>query len=141
MAKKKGNPSWYKGMPSANPEGRPRGKTSLYAFLQNPSYFTIRHLRWENFCCALIQPPYTGAAAARKAGYSSKSARFIASRLRRNPVGQEMLRRIQKRIDGTKNIGNGVYLIPDDEGDYHVYRDKTAEKEATAFMKRFLRKH
>lgn len=60
----------------------------------NPSLFTIKHLRWERFCWGLMEPPYTGAAAARKAGYSPKSARFIASRLlRRNLVIRAMLQR------------------------------------------------
>ncbi len=84
---KRGNPNWfqwYKGMPCLNPSGRPRGQTSLQAYQSDKHIH--RFLRWERFCWGLVEPPYTGAAAARKAGYSRKSARFIASRLRRNPV-------------------------------------------------------
>ena len=85
MGNKRGNPAWVKGK-SGNPRGRPIGQTSLVAFRQNPDLFFFRHYRWYRFCFKLIEPPYTGAAAARKAGYSPKSARFIASRLRRKPI-------------------------------------------------------
>jgi hypothetical protein len=92
---KRGNPAWVKGK-SANPKGRPKGQTSFKAFCNAPSLFLIRHLRWERFCFGLMEPPYTGAAAARKAGYSPKSARFIASRLRKNPIIRAMLREIRE---------------------------------------------
>ena len=72
MGNKRGNPTWVKGK-SANPKGRPKGQASFEAFCHDPSWFLIRHLRWERFCWGLMEPPYTGAAAARKAGYSPKS--------------------------------------------------------------------
>jgi len=81
MGNKRGNPAWYQGMPSANPNGRPRGQNDLWAFYHYPELFLIRHLRWERFCWGLMEPPYTGAAAARKVDYSLKPSRFIASRL------------------------------------------------------------
>jgi len=93
MGNKRGNPAWVKGK-SANPRGRPIGQTSFEAFCHDPGLFLIRHLRWERFCFGLMEPPYTGAAAARKAGYSPKSARFIASRLIRKPIIRAIRRRI-----------------------------------------------
>jgi len=94
---KRGNPAWLKGT-SGNPRGRPRVQTSLEAFCRDPDRFFIHHLRWYRFCFELIRVhpglwsgPSTGAAAARRAGYSPKSARFIASRLRRKPVIREAL--------------------------------------------------
>jgi len=85
---KRGNPAWVKGR-SANPKGRPRGQTSLEAFSRNPDRFFYYHIRWYRFCFELMEPPFTFAAAARRAGYSPKSARFIGSRLWRNPVIRE----------------------------------------------------
>ena len=123
MGNKRGNPAWYRGMLSANPKGRPKGQTSLEAFRRDPKSFRVWLYRWERFCWALpmTKIPGNGAEAARKAGYSPKSARFIASRLGRKPIIREILRRIRKRIDGTRKIGEGVYLIPDDSGEYHIY--------------------
>jgi len=92
---KRGNPAWVKGV-SANPKGRPRGQTSLEAFRRDPDGFFIHHLRWERFCFGLMEPPCTGAAAARRAGYSPKSARFIASRLWKKPVIREALRELRE---------------------------------------------
>lgn len=40
----------------------------------------------------LLEPPYNNAAAARYAGYSPKSARFIGCRLWKKPVIREMFR-------------------------------------------------
>lgn len=94
MGNKRGNPAWYRGMPSANPTGRPKGQNSIDAFHHDPEWFFIRHMRWERFCWALMEPPYTKAAAARKAGYSPKSARFIASRLLKKPMIRATLNRI-----------------------------------------------
>ncbi len=85
MGNKRGNPAFVKGK-SGNPYGRPRGGNSIEAFYRDPEWFFIRHMRWERFCLSLMEPPYTGAAAARKAGYSPKSARFIASRLLKKAV-------------------------------------------------------
>ena len=79
--KRRGNPAWYKGMPSANPKGRPKGQNSDAVFCQDPSWFLIRHRRWEKFCWEHIITAANGAESARRAGYSPKSARFIASRL------------------------------------------------------------
>jgi len=99
---KRGNPNWVKGR-SANPRGRPRGQTSLETFRRDPDRFFYRHPRWHRFCFELIRVgpclwsgPSTGAAAARRAGYSPKSARFIASRLRRHPVIREALRELRE---------------------------------------------
>ena len=93
--KKRGNPAWVKGK-SANPYGRPIGQTSFVAFCENPGWFLIHHIRWERFCFELMEPLYTGAAAARRAGFSPKSARFIASRLRRKPIIQAIRRRLNE---------------------------------------------
>jgi len=71
-----------------------------------------------------MEPPYTGAAAARKAGYSPKSARFIACRLLKKPIIRDMLRRMGDRINATRKISEGVWLIPDYSGKYHIYRRK-----------------
>ena len=92
-----GNPAWVKGK-SPNPEGRPRGQTSLEAFRRNPDLFYIHHLRWERFCWGLMEPPCTGAAAARRAGYSPKSARFIACRLWKKPVIREIFRELRDLV-------------------------------------------
>ena len=88
MGNKRGNPAWVKGK-SGNPRGRPRGQTSFEAFFYDPDRFFFKHYRWYRFCHGLMEPPYTGAAAARRAGYSPKSARFIASRLLKKPVIRE----------------------------------------------------
>lgn len=100
MAGKRGNPTWVKGK-SPNPEGRPRGQTSLEAFRRDPDLFFIHHLRWERFCFGLMEPPCTGAAAARRAGYSPKSARFIASRLWKKPVIREAFRVLKDLTDSS----------------------------------------
>lgn len=97
---KRGNPAWVKGK-SPNPKGRPRGQTSLEAFRRNPDLFFIHHLRWERFCFGLMEPPCTGAAAARRAGYSPKSARFIASRLWRKPVIREAFRELRDLVNSS----------------------------------------
>lgn len=92
---KGGNPAWVKGK-SANPKGRPRGQTSFEAFQRNPDRFFFYHYRWYRFCFGLMEPPYTGAAAARRAGYSPKSARFIASRLWKKPIIREAFRELKE---------------------------------------------
>lgn len=86
MGNKRGNPAWYRGMPSANPKGRPKGQTSLEAFCKDPHVFLTRHIRWWRFSHEHIMAAANGAEAARRAGYSQKSARFIASRLIRKDV-------------------------------------------------------
>lgn len=94
--KKRGNPAWYRGMPSANPKGRPKGRNSWAVFCNDPSWFLIKHGRWNIFCFELFftKRPGNGAEAARRSGYSQKSARFIACRLRRKAVVNETLRRL-----------------------------------------------
>jgi hypothetical protein len=82
--------TWIKGK-SPYPNGRPRGQNSLSAFCRDPVMFLIRHLCWDKFCWEYIDTVGKGAEAARRAGYSTRSARFIASRLLRMPVIQAML--------------------------------------------------
>ena len=114
MGNKRCNPKWfqwYKGMPCLNPSGRPKGSYTFYP-----------PLRWHRFVWGLMEPPYTGAAAARKAGYSRKSARFIASRLRRKPAVRELIREFLRKVEGTRNLGRGLFMIPDDKGGYYFYQ-------------------
>ena len=126
MGNKRGNPAWYRGMPSANPTGRPRGQNSIEAFYRDPELFDTRHMRWWRFCLGLglTAFPGNGAEAARRAGYSPKSARFIASRLRKKGVIRAKLRELGKIINATRKISEGVWLIPDYSGKYHIYRNK-----------------
>jgi len=98
---KRGNPAWVKGK-SANPKGRPKGQTSLGAFHRNPDRFFFYHYHWYRFVHGLMEPPYTGAAAARRAGYSPKSARFIASRLLKNPIIRAALRELREITSSNK---------------------------------------
>lgn len=131
---KRGNPAWVKGK-SGNPRGRPRVENSLAVLYQDPDWFIIgKHPRWHSFCFGLIYPPFTGAAAARKAGYSPKSARYIASRLRRKPVIREILRRVRERCDKTIKLSPGVYMIPDYSGHYHRFEDHDAERRAREWV-------
>ena len=95
-----GNPAWVKGK-SPNPEGRPRGRTSVEAFRRDPDLFYIHHLRWERFCWGLMLFYGNQTAAARYAGYSPKSARFIASRLWEKPVIREMFRRFRDLVNSS----------------------------------------
>ena len=121
---KRGNPNWKKGV-SANPKGRPRGQTSVDAFYNYPELFEIKHGRWWRFClkyATAVNKFGNATEAARRAGYSPKSARFIASRLLKKPVIQAKLRELRKIIDETRIIGKGVFSIPDYSGKYHIYR-------------------
>ena len=97
---RRGNPAWVKGI-SANPKGRPRGRTGVEAYRRNPDLFNIHHLRWQRFCWGLMEPPCTGAAAARYAGYSPKSARFIACRLWKKPVVREIFREFRELVNSS----------------------------------------
>lgn len=126
MNNKRGNPGWYRGMPSANPNGRPIGQTSIETFYRDPTLFDLRHVRWWRFCLELPMTsfPGNGAAAARRAGYSSKSARFIASRLRKRSVIKAKLMELNKLINATRKIDEGIWLIPDYSGEYHIYRKR-----------------
>ena len=124
MGNKRGNPAWYRGMPSANPKGRPKGQTSVEAFYRDPGLFDTRNIRWWRFCLDLGLTAGNGAKTARLAGYSPKSARFIASRLLKKAVIRAKLRELGKIINATRKISEGVYLIPDYSGEYHIYRHK-----------------
>ncbi len=121
---KRGNPAWHRGMPSANPKGRPRGQNSIEAFYRDPKLFDTKHIRWWRFCLNLGLTVGNGAKTARLAGYSSKSARFIASRLRKKGVIRAKLRELGKIINKTRKISEGAWLIPDYSGKYHIYRNK-----------------
>ncbi len=101
MGNKRGNPAWVKGK-SANPLGRPCGQNSVSVYRYKPDLFTVRHLRWWRFCFEYILAAGNGAKAARRAGYSLKSARFIASRL----IRKEVIREIMREIAGRYNLGN-----------------------------------
>ena len=110
MGNKRGNANWVKGGKSPNPYGRPMGQSGLAFFKQDPDLFLIRRIRWERFCWGLMEPPYTGAAAARKVGYTLKSARFIASRLlRKNPVIEAILKRQQAIVELYSITGDMSY--------------------------------
>jgi hypothetical protein len=89
MGNKRGNPVFVKGK-SGYPNGRPKGQNSWEAFCHDPDFFLIRHIRWERFCWEHILTAGNGAEAARRAGYSPKSARFIASRLLRKRIVRAM---------------------------------------------------
>ena len=108
MKRKGGNPAWVKGK-SPYPQGRPRGQTSLYAFHKDPETFLIRHIRWERFCWEYIKAGSRGARAARNAGYSPRSARFIASRLIRKPVIRAIWERCQAMVYLYSITGNMEY--------------------------------
>lgn len=135
MGRRRGNPAWHRGMPSANPKGRPRGQNTIEAFEGDP--YGFRKYRWVRFCqeLPLTPVPGNGAEAARRVGYSPKSARFIASRLRHKPVIRHILRRFRVRCDNTLRIDEGVYLIPNWSGEYHIYRNKNIRKEAEEYVK------
>ena len=115
MRNKRGNPKWfqwYKGMPCLNPSGRPRGSTR----------FNQRMWRFCLFYATEISKLGNATEAARRAGYSRKSARFIASRLRRKPAVRELIREFRRKVDGTRNLGRGLFMIPDDKGGYYFYQ-------------------
>ena len=95
LKKKRGNPAWYRGMPSANPKGRPRDQNSWAVFCQNSQVFLIKHTRWWRFSYEHIMTAANGAEAARRAGYSRKSARFIASRL----IKKDVIRATRNRMN------------------------------------------
>jgi hypothetical protein len=86
-----GNPAWYRGMPPANPAGRPRGQNSIDTYCQDPHSFVREHPRWYCFCISL-EWTKNHALAARRSGYSHKSARFIACRLLKKSVIKMMIK-------------------------------------------------
>ncbi len=115
MGNRSGNPKWfqwYKGMPCLNPSGRPRGSTR----------FNQRMWRFCLFYATAISKPGNATEAARRAGYSRKSARFIASRLKKKPAVREILRDLRRKIEGTRKLSDGTFMIPNDKGGYDFYR-------------------
>ena len=128
LKRKRRNPNWfqwYKGMPCLNPSGRPKGSGSMATYLADPKLFGLRHLKWWWFCLyytTAITKIGNASEAARKAGSSAKSARFIASRLLKKPVIREMIRKDYEIQAGTRSLGNGLYMIPNEDGGYHFYQ-------------------
>ncbi|MFC1865283.1 terminase small subunit [Chloroflexota bacterium] len=94
---RKGN--WIKGKSPYPKGGRPRGQNTLEAYYRDPRLFESRHIRWSSFALEYIVTVGNGAEAARRVGYSPKSARFIASRLIRNPVVRAMMRDLCERYN------------------------------------------
>jgi hypothetical protein len=77
VSRKVGNPAWIKGK-AQNPAGRPKGRYDAM-LRDDPKLFSIHHMRWWKFAINYHYPAsMNGAKAARLAGYSPKSARFIA---------------------------------------------------------------
>ena len=95
MRNRRGNPSFVKGT-SGNPEGRPKGQSSLATYYHDPDLFDVRHNRWWRFCLEYGSVLGNGAEAARRAGYSQKSSRFIASRLLKRDVIRVKLNEINE---------------------------------------------
>jgi len=115
---------WKKGV-SPNPSGRPKGSGSMATYLADPKLFGIRYRKWWWFCLyytTAITKIGNATEAARKAGYSANSARFIASRLLKKPVIREMLRKNYEIQAGTRSLGNGLYMIPNEDGGYRFYQ-------------------
>jgi hypothetical protein len=108
-----GNSAWVKGK-SPYPQGRPRGQTGLSAFYKDPERFLCRHIRWGRFCWKYILSGGRGARAAREAGYSPRSARFIASRLIRKPVIQAIIQRCGAMVYLYEKTGNMEYSTTGD---------------------------
>lgn len=89
----KPNPTWIKGCPSPNRRGRPVGRATTRIALQNPNRFFRKRQRWLKFALQLGLAA-SAAEAARRAGYSVKTARIIACQLRAKPTMQILFSRI-----------------------------------------------
>ena len=97
----------------------------MATYLADPKLFGLRRRKWWWFCLyytTAITKIGNATEAARKAGYSAKSARFIASRLLKKPVIREMIRKEREILDGTRHLGRGLFMIPDDKGGYYFYQ-------------------
>jgi phage terminase small subunit len=62
----------------------------------------VKHGRWYSFCLDFCLTRQNAARSARRAGYSLKSARFIASRL----IRKEVIRAVMRKIAGRYNFGS-----------------------------------
>ena len=65
--------------------------------------------------------------------------KFIMAR--KKEIIKIMLERIRDMINATRKIGDGVYLIPDDSGKYHIYRNKNIAKKAREEVKAMFKKY
>ncbi|MFC2032510.1 terminase small subunit [Chloroflexota bacterium] len=99
----------------------------MATYLADPKLFGLRRRKWWWFCLyytTAITKIGNATEAARRAGYSPRSARFIASRLWRKPVIRDVFRRMRDRVNATRKLSEGAWLIPDYSGRYHIYRNK-----------------
>jgi hypothetical protein len=116
-------------MPALNPVGPPKGRNSYAIYLNDPVTFQIKHLRWWWFAMyygTAITKIGNATEAARRTGYSPKSARFIACRLKKNPIIRDMLRHIRESVEKSFSLKDGTYYIFDSySNNYHFFKKRT----------------